>query len=302
MSDYMEAVARKQKLEPPSGYGYKADVALGVGCWLEEHTGVQVLEKPVCIPSGKKEVQGYIMLFGYCGKDGMEHILQGGLPPQLPATQKEPREFSSMAHIADNFGNKDPQAAASNSAFCVAFRVPADIAHKVDTPGRDIWMIRFDQNIVAPYLQAVKEGSVEKVKGALSNFPGDVFDEEGVSALMMAAFGGWDETCQALINNKADVNAHDPAGLKTPLMFAAQGGHSKMVSQLLAANADPSKADQEGLTPLMWAAVAGKTEVAKVLKPVSPLDAVTKEGQYPGLNAKQLAEKMNHKDVLAVLS
>ena len=70
MTDYMEAVARKQRCEPPTGYGYKADVALGVGCFLDEQTGCKVLEKPVPIPSGKLNHQGYIMLYAYCRQEG----------------------------------------------------------------------------------------------------------------------------------------------------------------------------------------------------------------------------------------
>jgi len=297
MSDYMEAVVLKQKLEPPAGYGYKADVSLGIGCWLEERTQCQVLEKPVTIPSGKPTRHGYMILYGYCAKDGMMQILQGQIPPQLPATTLEPKQFQSLAQIATNFGAKDPQAAASNSTYCIPFRVPSELATQVDTPGRDIWMIRFDQDIVSSFLQACKEGDVTKVKTALTNFPGDTYDEECVSALMMASFGGWEETCQVLIANNADVNAHEPAGFRTPLMFAAQGGHSKAVYVLLSSGADTSKADQEGMTALMWAAIGGKVDAVRALLPKSDKDTKNAEG----MTALQLAEKMKHADVIAAL-
>lgn len=295
MTDYMEAVARKQKLEPPMGYGYKADVGLGVGCFLEEKTGCQVLEKPVSFPSGKAEVQGYMVFYAFCKKEGMVSILEGQIPPMLPATTREPKDFQSRAQIANNFGISESQA--DNNTHCVVFRVPSEMATQAETPGRDLWILRFDQDIVSPFLQAVREGNVEKVKSAISKFKGDVFDEEGVSALMMAAFGGWEETCKVLLGSGADPNCREPHGSRTALMFAAQGGHVKAIDVLLGSKADTSLADSEGMTPLMWAAIAGKVEAVKKLMDVSDKSAKSKEG----MTALQLAEKMQHADCIGWL-
>merc|ERR1712050_148942 len=151
---------------------------------------------------------------------------------------------------------------------------------------------------MGPFLQAVKEGNVEKVKQGLNHFSGDVADEDGVTALMMAAMGGCEETCQALIEKGADANATEPGSGRTPLMFAAQGGHSKVVGLLLQAKADATKADHDNATPLMWAAIAGKTEVASQLLSVSDRAAVNTDG----LTALQLAQKMNHSGVVSALS
>merc|ERR1719350_459923 len=116
----------------------------------------------------------------------MVSILEGQLPPMLPCTTKDPNDFGSLEAIADNFGSKDPKAVSSNCEYCVAFRVPAHLATKADTPGRDLWIVRFDQDLVSPFLQACKEGSLEKVKRGLDHFgTAELVDELGVSALMM---------------------------------------------------------------------------------------------------------------------
>jgi len=300
IADYMEAVGRKQRVEPPESYGYKADVGMGVGFFKAVSIGVNVLEKPVTIPSGKPLQQGYVILFAYSSEEGITSMLSGQLPPMLPATKKEPVEFNSKAEIAENFGNKDAEAAVKKgiSDFCVALRVPAELATKVETPGRDIWIIRFDQDTVGPFLQAAKEGDVALVsKGLDSGIHGETVDEDGVSALMMAAMKGSLETCQALLDNFADPNGSEPTAGRTPLMFAAQGGASSVVELLLGKKADPSKADAEGNTALMWAAVANKAATIKVLQQFGFSDLTNKEG----LTALAIAEKMGHADATVAL-
>jgi len=300
LADYMEAIGRKQKAEPPESYGYKADVAMGVGFFRAADVGVNVLEKPVTIPNGKPLQQGYVMLFVYCSEEGVTSMLSGQLPPMLPGTKKEPTEFGSKAEIADNFGNKDAEEAVKTgtSDFCVAFRVPAELATKVETPGRDIWIIRFDQDTVGPFLQAAKEGDVALVsKGLDSGIHGEAVDEDGVSALMMAAMKGSLETCQVLLDNFADPNGSEPTAGRTSLMFAAQGGATTVVELLLGRKADPSKADAEGNTALIWAAVANKAATIKVLQQFGFSDMTNKEG----LTALAIAEKMGHTDATTTL-
>ncbi|CAE8725732.1 unnamed protein product, partial [Polarella glacialis] len=297
------AVARKTKLDIPARYGYKADLPLGVGFLVEERTTVKVLEKAIAIPSGQSNSQGYMILYAYCQKAGVESILQGQLPPMMPATKKEPAEFADLAAIADNFGiSVATKAAASNSEYCVALRVPAELATQAETPGRDLWIVRFDQDKVSPLLQAAKEGDAAKVrKGLGDGASGDVVDEEGISALMMAAMAGSADSCQALLENStnrtASVNYAEPMSSRTALMFAAQGGHAEAVKVLAAASADVSKVDKEGTTALMWAAVAGKAETAKLLAAQGHKDLKNAQG----LTALQIAEKMNHADTVAVL-
>eukprot|EP00421_Protoceratium_reticulatum_P012975 CAMPEP_0168392250 /NCGR_PEP_ID=MMETSP0228-20121227/18402_1 /TAXON_ID=133427 /ORGANISM="Protoceratium reticulatum, Strain CCCM 535 (=CCMP 1889)" /LENGTH=302 /DNA_ID=CAMNT_0008405587 /DNA_START=97 /DNA_END=1005 /DNA_ORIENTATION=+ len=300
MADYMEAAARKQKAEPPESYGYSADIAMGVGFFKEVKTGCKVLEKPVVIPSGTPEYQGYVVVFAYSSEEGVKALLSGQMPPMLPGTKKEPQEFESKAQIADNFGQKDADAAVKKgtSDFCVAFRVPAELATQVDTPGRDLWLVRFDQDVISPFLQAAKEGDVAMVsKGLEHGISGGTVDEDGVSVLMMAAMKGSLETCQVLLERGADPSSAEPHGGKTPLMFAAQGGFTPVVELLLGKKADPSKADAEGATALMWAAGAGKAETAKLLAGFGSTEMTNQQG----LTALAIAEKIGHVETVAAL-
>lgn len=300
MAAYMEVLTRKQRGEPPAGYGYKADVAMGVGFFREEQSGVKVLEKPVIVPSGKSDFQGNMVLFAYSSEDGVKSLLEGGLPPMLPCTSKDPKSFASKAAIADNFGNKDAEASVKKgtSDFCVAFRVPAELATKVDTPGRDLWIVRFDQDLISPFLQAAKEGDAAILqKGVDSGISGQTVDECGVSALMMAATKGSLESCQVLLQHGAEVNTAEPLSGRTPLMFAAQGGFNDVAELMIGKKADLSKADSEGGTALMWAAVANKADTAKLLAGFGSKDQKNAKGE----TALAVAEAMGHAATVAVL-
>jgi len=295
---YMEALARKQKADPPSGYGYKADLGMGVGFFKEEKTGCQVLEKPVIIPSGQLNFQGNLIMYAYCSEEGVKSILEGQLPPMLPCTKKEPKDFDSLAAIADNFGATDPQAKSGNSAFCVPFRVPAELTSQAETPGRDLWIVRFDQDLVSPFLQAAKTGDKAKIVAGLEEgVASETVDEQGVSALMMAASVGSAETCEVLLTKSANVNYAEPTNKRTPLMFAAQGGFTDVVKVLVGAKADPLQVDSEGQTALMWAAVANKALTASALAPLGGKDLTNQQG----LTAMAIAEKMGHADATAAL-
>lgn len=298
LTDFYEALARKQQGQVPEGYGYSADVALGVGFYKEQRLGVSVLEKPIVIPTGTASFQGYMLFFAYCTKEGVESILSGQFPPALPATTKEPHTFESLAKIADNFGYQDPTAGGDKCKFCVAFRVPASLANQAETPGRDIWMLMFSNDKVVPFLIAVKESDKGKVDKYLKDgMSSDTADEDGVTGLMSAAFNGDLEICQTLVSKGACTNSTELINQRTSLMFAAQGGHTEVVEFLLNEKADPTMKDSDGSTAMMWAALAGKAPTVRCLATKAGADAKNSEG----LNALQIAEKIGHVEVIAAL-
>jgi len=172
------------------------------------------------------------------------------------------------------------------------------LTSQAETPGRDLWIVRFDQDLVTPFLQAAKTGDKAKiVAGMEEGVASETVDEQGVSALMMAASVGSAETCEALLKKSANVNYAEPTNKRTPLMFAAQGGFTDVVKVLVGANADTLQVDSEGQTALMWAAVANKALTASALVPLGGKDLTNQEG----LTALAIAEKMGHADAIAAL-
>jgi hypothetical protein len=85
----------------------------------------------------------------------------------------------------------------------------------------------------------------------------------GVSALHVAARCGAYTTVEALLKDGATVDlrtAKDPTGmtsLMTPLHFAAEGGHSKIIKLLLGHGASPHVRNESGATPFYRAARSG---------------------------------------------
>ncbi|XP_060527661.1 kinase D-interacting substrate of 220 kDa B isoform X3 [Cylas formicarius] len=86
-------------------------------------------------------------------------------------------------------------------------------------------------------------------------------DENGTTALMVAAAKGKSAFVRELLANGADPNAEDNDGW-TALLCAAKEGHLDVVMQLLEHNAELDHRDMGGWTALMWATYKGRTEVA----------------------------------------
>merc|ERR1712176_1710698 len=67
-----------------------------------------------------------------------------------------------------------------------------------------------------------------------------------------AAFGGFAEIIQLLVERRADATALDTDGLQ-PIHIAAAGGHASCCRSLLAARADPTVSDfYTGMTAQMY--------------------------------------------------
>jgi ankyrin repeat protein len=85
-------------------------------------------------------------------------------------------------------------------------------------------------------------------------------DEDGITAITYAiiynSFNA-QEVIQALLKSKASVNVKDDDG-RTPLMFAAQYGKNQHFADLLGAGAQVNAKDKDGWTPLMYAATYGR--------------------------------------------
>ncbi|KAH8708394.1 ankyrin repeat protein, partial [Phaeosphaeriaceae sp. PMI808] len=69
-----------------------------------------------------------------------------------------------------------------------------------------------------------------------------------------------------LLEGEARVDLEDPWSGRTPLSWAAEGGHEAVVKLLLATGkVDVDSGDKDGRTPLSWAAEGGHEAVVKLL-------------------------------------
>ena len=86
-------------------------------------------------------------------------------------------------------------------------------------------------------------------------------------------------------NPDAEVDVRDENGM-TPLMFAAATGHTECAEMLLGAGADVAARDNVGMTPLLFAALEGRMDALKLLlSKGSDMQASTKGGWTPLLLA-----------------
>lgn len=72
---------------------------------------------------------------------------------------------------------------------------------------------------------------------------------DGLTPLMFAAQGGYEQACQVLLNYGACVNAEDEDGMR-PLHYAATAGCVDTCAVLLSRGADIGAKDDDGLTAL----------------------------------------------------
>ncbi|MFO0110279.1 MAG: ankyrin repeat domain-containing protein [Alphaproteobacteria bacterium] len=89
-------------------------------------------------------------------------------------------------------------------------------------------------------------------------------DNNGFTALILAAIYGHTDTARALLTAGAEIEARDVWG-NTALMRAANKGRTATLQVLLAAGAESEARDNDGYTPLHRAARNGRTATARAL-------------------------------------
>ena len=124
-----------------------------------------------------------------------------------------------------------------------------------------------------PLLMAVPQGSAEVVRlllgactdKARASMADHATPQSGVAALHKAAFLGHDETVRHLLKAGAKVEITDAEGV-TPLLLACRNGHASVVRALLKASCSAvGQGNNQGATPLHFAAKLGSAECCKML-------------------------------------
>ncbi len=150
-----------------------------------------------------------------------------------------------------------------------------------------------------PLYQAIQRKRLPAAKmllnaGADPNVPTD----EGKTALSWAAAEGSDESIELLLKQpRIDLEIPNKSG-QTPLLRAADAGHTKCIRMLLGKGANVKHADNEGRTALSLTAIKGHKVVAKLLlKNNAEINAQDKRGN----TALALAAEKNHDAVVRFL-
>ncbi|MFE7753050.1 ankyrin repeat domain-containing protein [Streptomyces sp. NPDC057428] len=113
---------------------------------------------------------------------------------------------------------------------------------------------------------ALYEGDDAVVRALRAGVSAESRDEEGTTALYLAAVQDLPGTVRMLLAAGADPNrASGPDAGDLPLCGAVCGGHTEVAGALLAAGADPDLREEFGFTALHWASDLGLAEVAGIL-------------------------------------
>ena len=116
------------------------------------------------------------------------------------------------------------------------------------------------------FFKAVDEGDRELAASFIkAGIDINAKEEDGRTALLIAAEKGDAWMAALLADNGADVNARDADGY-TALMYAAYKGNRELAELLLNRGVDVHARDKDGWTALKFALLQGKTQVAELLK------------------------------------
>lgn len=117
-------------------------------------------------------------------------------------------------------------------------------------------------------------------------------DKTDRTPLFWAAVGGHEEVVKLLIENGADIEAKDNLRGYNPLSKAAREGHEAVVKLLIDEGANISAKSKDGQTPLLLAASQGNEAIIQLLvKKGANVQAKDNFGQTPLLMAAHMGNK-----------
>jgi uncharacterized protein len=147
---------------------------------------------------------------------------------------------------------------------------------------------------------AVLAGNLDKVNSLLqSGADSNASNDEGATALMVAAGNGHLAIVEALIESGANINATDPRGwtalMKAIYNYDLDQGFPEIVRALIEAGADIETQVAYGTRPLMLAAGYGQAGVIDVLLAAGVDVRAENEG---GRTARTMAEYKDYVEVI----
>lgn len=169
--------------------------------------------------------------------------------------------------------------------------------------GTDVEGDECDIELLRQFLQAAKEGNAAQVAALLDagvtidGYDIASGDEDGSTALHLAAFGGHGAVIEVLAQHGAPLGAMDVNGM-TAAHLAARYGRMEVLEALVTHEADMNVLSRTRASLAHMAAVAGNETVLRFLHQYgAPLDVVTSNGNTP----QQVAEQRGHHAFVALL-
>ena len=122
----------------------------------------------------------------------------------------------------------------------------------------------------------------------------------GFTPLLAAAYSGFSDVCEVLLGlGKADIEDTIPLDERTALSLASSMGHVSTVTLLLSHGARVDNRSTNGFTPLLTAAQHGHTKVCELL--LERGEASVKERSLKGFTPFLVAAQGGHSDVCELL-
>lgn len=157
--------------------------------------------------------------------------------------------------------------------------------------------ISYSDELIYNLFFSINSGDIATIKKLLTRGVNpDVMDNNGNTALIIAAREGKDDIMRVLYLAGAKINTRNQFG-ESAIMLAALNGHSQAVNTLIAIRAN-TQGNRQGWTALLYAAFSGHSGIVRQL-----LDngASPNEATENGMTALMLAAKNGHVEVVKAL-
>ena len=150
------------------------------------------------------------------------------------------------------------------------------------------------------FREAAFTGDLTTVKDAVEKgIDINTADENGTTALMLAAYEGKEQVVEYLLEQSPQVDRRDKLQ-RTALFYASSGEYPGVVDKLLKAGANANTVDnQERWSPLMMAAAEGNIKVVRLLLKHG---ANRELADIDGETARHFAASRGHAEIVELLS